>query len=397
MNAIELHEEDTTILLENGWLEVDGEAEVLGCPIKRVVATTKPIPVYIKSGEIKVDGKYLAIKGNTIPKSWNKLANKDYKRIFLYGDVDSGKSSLATYLVNKMDGLKYVLDLDIGQSDIAHPGAMGYGCVDIKVMSISQIKMVDGFFVGLNSPMGREAKCIRGVVNLNSKLKEKMSRDDTLIVDTTGWTRGKRAREYKLSKIEVIHPDVVVCFDPSISESIKNSGFDVFNVDSFVIKKRSREQRISIRSELYRKWLENAIEREFKIGDVKLESTNLFKGKKIEDELIGEIVESKVLFVEKGYDFLNVCVEDEIEVGYELIKALKSIFNVEDVCIFSFDQLRGLIVGLYSEKKYLGMGILTSISEESIGILTNVKDEIKSIEFGELKLEDMKEYIVRVP
>ncbi len=392
-----LKEKNTTIILENGWIEVDGEAEVFGFPINNVVAKNKSIPVYIKKGEIKIEGDYIALEGNTIPKSWEKLAKKKYSRIFLYGDVDTGKSSLATYLVNKMDGLKYVLDLDIGQSDIAHPGAMAFGCAK-KTISISKIKMEDGFFIGSNSPMGKEAKCIRGVARLNSKLNERMNNDDKLIVDTTGWVRGKKARNYKLAKIEILNPDVVVCFDPFIAEFLdSNSNFDVFNVESFVVKKRSREQRISIRSKLYEEWLENAVEREFKIGEVKLGNTTLFKGKLIEDDdFIKDILDSKVLFVEKGYDFLNVCIEEETEVSYEIIKALKNVFNVEDVCIFSLGQLKGLILGLYSER-YLGMGILKEINQKSIRVLTKIQSNVKLIEFGEFKLENMKEYIVRVP
>ncbi len=65
-----LKEKNTTIILENGWIEVDGEAEVFGFPINKVVAKNKSIPVYIKKGEIKIEGDYIALEGNTIPKSW---------------------------------------------------------------------------------------------------------------------------------------------------------------------------------------------------------------------------------------------------------------------------------------------------------------------------------------
>jgi len=388
-------ERDTTIIIESGVVEIEGEAEVFGCPVKKVV-TNKPIPVYVKKGEVRAEGKYIALKGNTIPKSWEKLANKDYNRIFLFGDVDTGKSGLATYLANNMDGLKYVLDLDIGQSDIAHPAAMGFGNVDKKILSISQIEMEDGFFIGSTSPMGREVRCIRGVAALMQKLDGKLSKSEKLIVDTTGWVKGRKAREYKLAKIKIINPDVVVCFNDVDYLADLNANFDVFNVESFVVKKKSREHRISIRSELYKQWLENADEREFKLSEIKLGNTNLFKGKRIEEEFIHEVIDSKIVFIEKGYDFLNVCVEDGIEVGYEVIKALKGVFSVEDVCIFSFDQLKGLVVGLYGDR-YLGMGIVNEIDQENIKILTNVGSEVRLIEFGEFKLENMKEYIVRVP
>jgi polynucleotide 5'-hydroxyl-kinase GRC3/NOL9 len=394
-----LVEKDTTLLIEGSAdVVVRGKAEVFGCRVERIVVEKgKIVPLYIlEDSEVDVSGNYIAVRGSTIPKSWNSLVKKiekeGYKKIMLFGETDSGKSSLATYLANKLEGKKWIVDLDIGQADIAHPCAMGFGFTEGGIVSISNVEMVDGFFVGVVSPTGKEARCLQGVAKIMNKI-EKLRGEDYVIIDTTGWVKGKKARAYKLAKIEIIDPDLIVCFGET-PYYLKE--FNTFEVESFVLKKRSKELRSEIRSRMYEKWLENSQPRRFSIEQVEIGNTTLFKGEKV--EFLEGVLEAKVLFAEKGYDFLNVCVEEEVNVGLELIKALLDVYDVRDVCIFSIDQIRGLLVGLYSDR-YLGCGLLKDIDVENkeIVVETPVSENVKKIEFGEIKLENFKEVQVRVP
>ncbi len=388
---------DTTLLIEGeAKVSIRGNAEVFGCRVKRLnVEKGKIIPLYVKEdSEVEIEGKYIAVRGSTIPKSWNELVNmiedKEYRKILLFGETDSGKSSLATYLANRLDGGKWIVDLDIGQADVVHPCAMGFGFTKGGITSISQVEMVDGFFVGCISPTGRESRCLNGVARIFRKLR---GVEDYIIIDTTGWVKGRKARAYKLAKIEIIDPDLIVCFGDAPHYL---SDFETFRVDSFVLKKRSREVRSEIRSKIYERWLEGSETRKFRVGDVKLENTTLFKGERI--EFLEGVLDARVLYAEKGYDFLNVCVEEEVDVGLELIKALLDVYDVKDVCIFSVDQIRNLLIGLYNER-YLGCGLLKDVDVDNkiIEVETPVKDEVRSIVFGEVKLENYRETIVRVP
>jgi polynucleotide 5'-hydroxyl-kinase GRC3/NOL9 len=394
-------EKDTTLLVE-GYAEVKvkGNAEVFGCPIENlIVEHGKIVPVYfLDDSEVEISGNYIAVSGCTIPKSWIELVEtierEGYEKIFLFGETDSGKSSLATYLANKLSGRKWIVDLDIGQADVAHPCAMGFGLTEGGITSISQVEMIDGFFVGLISPTGKEARCLQGVSYVFNRLEEYKSDGDKVIIDSTGWVKGKKAKYYKLAKLEIIKPDLIVCFG-EVPYYLRN--FNTFKVDSFVLKKRSREVRSAIRSRIYEKWLENCEVRQFELDKIELGNTTLFKGEKI--EFLEGVLDVKVLFAEKGYDFLNVCVEKAVEVGLELIKALLDVYDVRDICIFSIDQLKGLLVGLYNDR-YLGCGLLENIDLEKrvIEVKTPVKEDIKRIEFGEIKLdENFKEVVVRVP
>jgi len=393
-----LVEGGTTLLIEGyAEVEVQGYAEIFGCKISRTtVEKGRIVPLYIlEDSEVDVSGRYITVRGSTIPKSWDELLKviegEGYRKIMLFGETDSGKSSLATYLANKLEGGKWIVDLDVGQADVAHPCAMGFGFTRGGVTSISQVDMIDGFFVGMLSPTGKEARCLQGIASMMKKI-ENLRGQDYVIVDTTGWVWGKRARTYKLAKIELIEPDLIVCFGKT-PYYLKD--FNTFEVESFVLKKRSREIRSEIRKRIYERWLENSKVRRFSVDEVELGNTTLFKGERID---FLDVLDVNVVFAEKGYDFLNVCVEEYVDVGVELIKALLEVYNVRDICIFSRDQLLGLLVGLYGER-YLGCGVLRGIDVEcrEIVVETPVDCKVKRIEFGEVKLENFREVTVRVP
>ncbi len=374
-------------VIAKGSVKIHGEAEVVGAKIAEF-RSTKYIPIFcVDDCEIEVQGEYTVIEKDTIPESWKKLAKKDWETLFIYGGVDRGKSTLATYLSNKCGGC-YVLDLDIGQSDIAHPAAMGYGYAK-NVTSISEVEMINGFFVGVISPTGRESKCLRGVAKLWNELKRLEGRK---IIDTTGWIRGRRAREYKLAKLEIIQPDIIASFEgkPDFLDD-----YNVFEVESGVVIERDRAERARIRSEIYSKWLDSAKDVEVDKRSVKL-CTDIFNGKEIPTDFISEILGVNVVFARKGSDFLAICVENKVSVDPAVIKGLRELYEVEDLYIFSKEDLNNLVVGLYKGNKYLGLGLIKEVDGNKLVIRSKFSDFDK-VEFGEFKLDNGKEYIVRVP
>ena len=67
--------------------------------------------------------------------------------------------------------------------------------------------------------------------------------------------------------------------------------------------------------------------------------------------------------------------------------------------MYIFDESnQGTLVGLYSDK-YLGCGILRDIDvkKREIEVETPVNERVKRVEFGEIKLENFREVVVRVP
>ncbi len=379
-------EKGKTVLVR-GKARISGEAEVLGIRVDEI-STSRYVPVFCAEDcEVEVSGDYIVVDGCTIPESWKKLAKKDWETLFIYGGVDRGKSTLAAYLANKTDGC-YVLDLDVGQSDIAHPGAMGYGFAR-GILSLAEVDMINGFFVGCISPTGRESRCLRGVAKLWRELDKLEGRK---IVDTTGWIRGRRAREYKLAKLEIINPDVVASFEgtPSFLDD-----YNVFEVEVGYVVERDRAERAKTRIEMYSKWISGSEVVETSYDDVKVD-TGIFDGKEIPVDFIRDVIGCEVVFVRKNSDTLVICTEKSINVDHVVVKGLKELYGVEDVYVFSKDDLNNLVVGLYRDDRYLGMGLLKSIEGDRLLIKTRIRD-FDRVVFGEVRLEGEKEYIVRIP
>ncbi len=382
-----LEDRDTTLIVRGKVRVIEGYAEVFGCPVVEV-SRNGFFPLYLKEGKVEVEGEFIPVKGSTIPESWVKLAEKDFKRIFLVGETDSGKSSLAVWLINSMEKT-WVIDADIGQADVAHPGAMGIGVAE-RVPFLSCVKMLDGFFAGTISPMGRESKCIRGFSSLCRKVEE------PVIADTTGWVKGKKAREYKLAKIEAFSPDAVVFLgrdEYGYSDYIE---CEVVEVESFVPKKRDRETRVEIRNSIYREWFENV--EEFEVNSSALRGTTLFRGRTLNDDEVEMLsVFGDVIFAEAGSYFLNVCVE-KAEVSSEALKAVKEVFGVEEVNVFEEDWLKGLICGIYANRKYVCPGKIESVDfeEKKLRISAKSMPDRPVIELGEFRISEREEF-VRVP
>ncbi|MEM0332447.1 MAG: Clp1/GlmU family protein [Archaeoglobaceae archaeon] len=367
-------------LIARGKIKIEGNAEVLGAK-KNEFSTEKFIPIYfLDDSEVKINGDYFVVDGCTIPESWKKLVKLDWETLFIYGGTDRGKSTLAAYLANKLDGC-WILDLDVGQADVAHPAAMGYGFAK-NVISISEVKMQNGFFVGSISPMGRESKCLRGVVKLWKELSKLEGRK---IVDTTGWIKGKRAREYKLAKLEIINPDIVASFEGK-PECL--SDYKLFEVESQNLIIRSREERARIRAANYAKWLKGS-------KKISLDNFELISGKAIPKEFIQDLISAEVEFVKKSDEYIAICTKKQAEIDPEIIKGLKELYGVEEVFIFAKDELKGIICGLYKKDRYLGMGMLSMLDGKYV--IETQFDDFDRIEVGEVRFDGEKEYILRLP
>ncbi|MBO8182444.1 MAG: hypothetical protein H0Z28_06595 [Archaeoglobus sp.] len=393
---------DTTVIVKGPTsVSVEGKASVFGCEVRHFhIPEGKTLPVYLEEDSTLFfdDGTfYIPVNGSTIPDSWEKAAKRSEKSFFIYGSSDSGKSSLATYLNNMLPGRKVIVDLDIGQSSVAHPGAMGIAVSDNKLISISEAKMTDGEFVGTISPGGMETRCLNAVFDVKRKverLNEKVN--GATIIDSTGWVKGKKAQEYKLAKLNILQPELILAFEnPSFTEFVD---FEFLEVEPFPAAKRSRNARINFRSKKYAEHLSEAGEIELEVKNLRSRSWKIFKGKPLDGEELGILREifGKIVYAEKGDDFLNVFVEEKPEISKGILKTLKEIYSVGDLHIVPEEELIGLVVGLYSER-YLGFGLVKGIDYEGkLKILTSVKDRITRIEFGEFRLdENFKECYVK--
>lgn len=381
-------ESNTTVLLMGpGRIESSQYADVFGAKVRSVtVPEGRVYPIYfLEDSEVEVTGDYILVNGDTIPESWKRFVGEEYQRVFTFGDSDSGKSSFCVYSINRA-GIAHVIDADVGQSDIAHPGAMGLGERRGQVVSLSELKVREIAFAGVISLSGFEARCLRAFTHLVRKA------GNSVIVDTTGWIRGKKAREYKLAKIEVFEPDVIACFGdvPYYLED-----YEVFRLDSFVVKKRDRETRVVIRGRRYEEWLRDLEEVEYQAEKVILKNTSMFRGEPIQDDVIESF--GDVMYAERGFDFVNIY-SRSFDLGAEALRFLRDYFGVADINVINPDDLRGLMLGLRRGGRYISPGVLLDVDFDGRKIKILGKRDAEEIEFGNFRLEeDRREVFVRIP
>jgi len=157
------------------------------------------------------------VEGSTVPQSWNKPAQtvlglqKKPVVIIVLGAVDSGKSSFCTFMLNRlvMEQKKVaVIDGDLGQSDIGPSASIGYAVATKPVSELYNLRVQNGFFVGVTSPTSAAKKTVGG---LSAIMGEVCNREvDYILVNTDGFISGDAAISYKLSIIKELKPDVVV-------------------------------------------------------------------------------------------------------------------------------------------------------------------------------------------
>jgi len=187
-------------------------------------------------------------------------------------------------------------------------------------------------------------------------------------------------------------PDVVVSFEgrPAFLDD-----FEVFEVESGAAFERDRIERARTRVEMYARWLSGAEVVEVSTQRVRIRS-GIFDGREIPVDFIQDVLGCKVLFVRKSSDSLNICVEERVDVDAALLKGLKELYDVADVYVFQPSDLQDLVVGLYRGRRYLGMGLLKKVEDDRLAIETRAKN-FDCVEFGELRFDGKKEYIVRLP
>lgn len=114
-----------------------------------VVKPWKSLPFYSEAGAVMEvllgeGGAAEVVEGTTIPHEWVDLASRlgSRFRVMVIGGVDVGKTSLLTYLYNRLvtGGGIAVADLDVGQSEICPPTTMGLAAGTRPTASLSTLK-----------------------------------------------------------------------------------------------------------------------------------------------------------------------------------------------------------------------------------------------------------------
>lgn len=370
------------------------------------VEPLRAVPLYaLKDSEIDLYiGRVSFVKGDTVPPSREevfRILEKDAKKIMIVGGLDSGKTSVATFLANKFaeKGEKVaVVDADIGQKSIGPPTTIGLGIIERPVLTLSEAHFIDGFFVGNITPAGLLHRHVAGVKLLVDKAEDEL-KADRIIIDTTGWVTELEGRELKLFKALVAKPDVALIvsrpneciqMEKILGQVTKTIRIDV---PQFV-KARDRVDRKEYRKYQYKKYLVNAKTTKVSFVGRKILYTMAFTGNELgKNELtrLEYILGGRVHYAEMSDD--HVSIFSEKSVPEEVSSFLKAMYGHRRVRIMTGAEFMHTLLGISGDGKMLkGIGIISGVdlSSRSFEVLSNVDiRENDAIMFGLVKVNPL--------
>jgi len=373
-------------------------------PIEARAASTLIINTASSENVKKINGKSISEKTIELAKEIIKLSKPC--KIILLGETDTGKSSTILYLANycfEQGNSITVFDLDVGQHDIGPPATLGYGVLRKSIYDIKEIPVDGLYFIGNNSPSGHLLRCIIGI----NELLEKTLKSDIVLINTTGWTSGGAARNYKTAKIELIKPDLIVALqrEKEIEHLLKpfHNIYPIWKIPvSQYIYIRSMDERRFLREVSFRNYFSDSQSIVLNCNEVGF-IYSLYKTGNVPDEstlkIVEEIMKIKVKYCEISRDGIFLVQPEEKYWKLDDLNILKEKFGVKHIHIIQEGDEEGILLGLVGETEHLGIGILEKINyeENKIGIYTPVnKKKIKQIQFGSIKVSKSGREIERI-
>jgi polynucleotide 5'-hydroxyl-kinase GRC3/NOL9 len=145
---------------------------------------------------------------------WQEIVNRilieKFRTILLIGNTDTGKSSLATFIVNlalKKSLKPAVIDADMGQGDLAPPTAIGGTIIENPITDLRNLDAQFYEFVGNTSPVGFEDVTINAIKQIVKKIT---TDSDICIINTDGYIHNNGI-DYKVKMAKNLRSDLVVC------------------------------------------------------------------------------------------------------------------------------------------------------------------------------------------
>lgn len=389
---------------------IDGELSLLGMDISSnqefIVKSGKQYPFEAKSQSklelIGTDLQYIISEEPLIPPDRKTAAQRigfipTPARIMVLGQIDTGKSTVVCYLANHFlnQGKRVaVLDLDMGQQDIGPPCTITLGLLNNPILKLSDIPLHRMVFIGKTSPIGRMLQILTGAKEL---VDHALNVADIILIDTTGWVFGGAARAYKAAKIRTLEPDVLVALEKEDEiEHLLKPFQSVILVEKLSvyphIEIRNSKTRKFLRESKFNNYFKNAVSRTLDLRFLTFENTFFRSGKRLieaEWNKVEKTLECDFIYAEKAVDAIFLVKRSSSFYNKDKIKQIRGDYGVNEIRIVDKNDEKGLIVGLLDEKlKTLGIGLIENISYESdtIRIFTPVKEDIKVLQYGFLKI-----------
>jgi len=414
-------EKDRSLLLEGPAVVevIDGTIVSLGVASNKEdrieVKALKSLPFKVKEKTVLnitfgIGAKIVELTEEAIPDDWPSVALefRDFKKpliAIILGDVESGKSTLTTFLANLLvkDNFKVaIVDADVGQSDIGPPTTIGMTFVKEPVLSLADIDYKAAFFVGQTSPAGLLHRSIAGTRIMVDKALDMGA--EAVLINTDGWVFGSDARELKTALTYLIRPDFLIALQKEeelehLLRPYANSRVKTVRVTApKYVRTRSREDRRLLRNLAYKKHLEGGKRIRLSLGKIGIAYSFFGTGWTPKTELLEKIEKklgTKLVYCEETKDTVLVVVNEEFEFNEETIERLKPLVEPKSLRITKKSQVQNLLCGLLNrEDAFLGLGVIEDIdfSSKELTIFTRVsEDKIASLQFGFIRVNSKGE------
>ena len=365
MPQIELKKGSTLILHgPASAILVEGKASILGCPLssrrKLVIKSWRSRPIHAEENSIIEytyggEGGMEVIDGDTIPREWKNFVEKIAEKkvcISVYGGIDSGKTGLATYILNSLvKKFKFAiyLDLDLGQSNICPPTTIGHVSLKFPIPDVSYLRMEAGEVVGYTSPAPVVQKHIDAAKALLNQLKAENS-EASISADFDGWVLGEAAISHKRELLRILRPDYLASIG-EVPAKLKEACEDLDITyeelpPPFNVRKREQAARKKLREISYNRFLRKASLRKLPITWINPRTLNgLEDGRKISayiEKIVNGFLEKEDLILKsRGTEALE-------ELSKKGAGLLSYVYDMSD----KFAGI-GLLMGFDVKKNYL--------------------------------------------
>ena len=315
-----------------------------------IVGAGKILPFEIDSHcqiniTLENDGEsWLADQYNAGTTMWQEIVNKilfeKFRTILLIGDIDTGKSSLTTFIANSALKKGYkpaVIDADMGQGDLAPPTAIGATIIEKPITDLRKIDAQFFEFVGNTSPVGFENVTINAIKRIVEKIKID---SDICIINTDGYIHNNGIN-YKVKMANKLQSDLVICLgEKSIFENFKSKYF------SPVVYSKGPTKTVKNRIERNQRRLTQFL--------------RYINGKHNNNDNIVTVGIKSIKIVYKGITYSKI------------LKDMYCFIQLGKCAQIKPSRLQGMFIGLGLKDNIVGFGIIKHASVNKISIQTGI-------------------------
>lgn len=344
---------------------------------------------------------------------WDEEAEKiaaDRGRVIVLGAIDTGKTTLVLYLVEKLikKGLRVALiDGDLGQSLLGPPTTLGMTTLEKSSPLNLDNSVLHLRFVGATSPSGHLLSTIIGLKKLVDKAERLGA--EVIIIDTTGLISGAVGCELKRRKIELIEPHRIIALqrnnelEPILSPLKFCHDFKVSRLPiAGAVRCKSMDYRREYRCRKFRDYFKSAEIIASPFLEFAIWGSWIGNGRELSKEeldFLSSILQNDSLYAEDCYSKIYVIVAGHYATG-ELYKA-RQYFKMRDVIITEIDFYRNILTSLENlegESQGLALIVKLDFEQKKILLLTPVKkkDKIRRISFGYLRVNPSGDELERI-